>query len=156
MEVPTRLLFSIAACCVVVVAGVTVSAKEHEEHGHEKHKEKHGHHSDHGKHYAKGHHKFDDHDREIANSWCVENRDQLPAGFRPDDRFSPEIEARLHIGNVLDVHLTGLVQPVPADLLKRLPAPPVDLRYAALGGHIALLDAAHRLHDLLPLPPLPF
>ena len=42
------------------------------------------------------------------------------------------------------------------DLMKLLPPPPTELRYAAIGGHVALLDAAHRLHDLLPLPPLPF
>jgi hypothetical protein len=151
-----KTLLSIVACCVMVVAGSAASAKEHEEHGHGKHEDNHGHHSDHGKHYANGHHKFDDHDREITRSWCAENRDRLPAGFRPDDRLSPEIEARLRVGSVLDVELKSRVVPLPTDLLKRLPPPPVDLHYVALGGHVALLDAAHRLHDLLPLPPLPF
>ena len=151
-----KTLLSIAACCAMVVAGAAAFAKEHENHGHKGHEGRHGHHSDHGKHYANGHHKFDDHDRELAHSWCVENREHLPAGFRPDDRLSPEFEARLRVGTVLDVELKKLVLPLPVDLMKRLPAPPVELHYAAVGGHVALLDAAHRLHDLLPLPPLPF
>ena len=155
----SRMLVALAACAVVVAAGTVTSAKEHEEQGHGGSKKKHshhGHHSDHGKHYANGHHKFDDHDREIAQSWCTENREHLPAGFRPDDRLAPELDARLRIGSVLDVDLRSRIHPLPDDLLKRLPPPPVDLRYVAIGGHVAIVDAVHRLHDLLPRPPLPF
>lgn len=144
---------SIAACFAFVVAGAAVLAKEH---GPEEHGDSDKHHADQGKHLAKGHHKFDDHDREITRAWCVEHRERLPIGFRPDDRLSPEFEARLRVGSILDVALRNQIHPVPADLMRRLPAPPVSLHYIAIGGHVGLVDGAHRLQDLLPLPPLPF
>ena len=149
-------IVSIVAAAAMMAAGSAVFAHghgDHEEHGYG---ESHEHHGDHGKHLAKGHYKFDTHDHEITRAWCVEHRDRLPVGFRTVDRLSPQLEARLRIGSVLDVQLRPLIQPVPVDLVRLLPPPPVDLRYMAIGGHVALLDAAHRLHDLLPLPPLPF
>ena len=148
-----RRLVSITALLAVVTVGAAAPAKEH---GQEEHDGSKKHHTDQGKHLAKGHHKFDDHDREITRAWCVEHHGRLPIGFRPDDRLSPEFEARLRVGAVLDVRLRNQVHPIPSDLLRRLPAPPIDLHYIAIGGHVALLDHAHRLHDLLPLPPLPF
>jgi hypothetical protein len=112
-------------------------------------------HEDQGRHLAKGHHKFDANDREIANRWCVEHRQSLPIGFRSADRLTPQFESRLRVGVVLDTDLRRLVHPVPSDLLHRLPPPPVDLHDIAIGGHVGMLDNAHRLHDLLPLPPMP-
>ena len=144
-----RRLVSIAAGVAVVFAGAVAPAKEHAESKKEPH-------TDQGKHLAKGHHKFDDHDREITHAWCVEHRDRLPIGFRPDDRLSPEFEAHLRVGAILDVRLRNQIHPVPSDLVRRLPAPPVELHYVAIGGHVALVDHVHRLHDLLPLPPMPF
>ena len=145
-------IVSIAAGLAVVFAGAAVPAKDH---GHEGHGESAKHHSDQGKHLAKGHHKFDDRDREITRSWCVEHRERLPIGFRPDDRLSPEFEARLRVGTILDVRLRDHIFPVPSSLVRLLPPPPINQHYIAIGGHIGLLDGAHRLQDLLPLPPLP-
>lgn len=141
-------LVSIAAGLALVFAGAAALAKE----GPGKPKK---YHSDRGRHLAKGHHKFDDHDRDVVRTWCVERRDRLPIGFRPDDRLSPEFEARLRIGMLLDVRLRNQIHPVPSSLVRLLPPPPINHHYIAIGGHIGLLDGAHRLQDLLPLPPLP-
>ena len=147
-------LVSIAAFLAVLFAGAAALAKEHGQDKHDGSKKKP--HTDQGRHLAKGHHKFDDRDREITRVWCVEHRGRLPIGFRPDDRLSPEFEARLRIGVILDPALRNQIHPIPSDLLRRLPAPPVDLHYVAIGGHVGLLDRGHRIQDLLPLPPLPF
>jgi Ni/Co efflux regulator RcnB len=139
-------ILSIAAGVAVLLAGAAAPAKEHPE----------KHHSDQGKHKAKGHHKFDDHDREVTRTWCVEHRDRLPVGFRPEDRLAPEFEARLKVGVILDAHLRGQIYPVPSSLVRLLPPPPVSSHYIAIGGHIGLLDASRRLQDLLPIPRPPF
>ena len=146
-------LFSVVACMTVVLSGNAALANEHWLHGHHGSKKPH---SDQGSHQAKGHHKFDDHDRELTHVWCVENRERLPIGFRAVDRLSPAHESLLRVGAVLDVDLRKQIHPIPVDLLNRLPAPPVGVRYIAIGGHVGLLDGANILHDLLPLPPMPF
>jgi Ni/Co efflux regulator RcnB len=145
-------LVSIVAGLAVVFAGAAALAKEH---GHEGHGDSNKHHQDQGRHLAKGHHKFDDRDREVTRVWCVEHRERLPVGFRPDDRLSPEFEARLRVGSILDIRLRNQINPVPSSLVRLLPPPPVSQHYIAIGGHIGLVDGAHRLQDLLPLPPLP-
>jgi len=147
-------LVAIAACMTLILAGSVAVAKEHGSQGHHASKKKHD--KDQGRHLAKGHHKFDDRDREITRTWCVEHRERLPIGFRPADRLAPQFESRLRVGVVLDVDLRRQIHPIPVDLLRRLPAPPVGVRYITIGGHVGLLDGANRLHDLLPLPPMPF
>jgi len=142
---------SIVAGLAVVFSGAALA----KEHGHEGHGDSNKHHEDQGKHLAKGHHKFDDRDREVTRVWCVEHRERLPIGFRPDDRLSPEFEARLRVGSILDIRLRNQINPVPSSLVRLLPPPPINQHYIAIGGHIGLVDGAHRLQDLLPLPPLP-
>ena len=144
-----RRLVSIAAFVVVVCAGTAAPAKEHGQEGHDESKK---HHTDQGKHLAKGHHKFDNHDRDLVRTWCVERHERLPVGFRPDDRLAPEFEARLRVGTILDVRLRNQIYPVPSSLVRLLPPPPISTHYIAIGGHIGLVDGAHRLQDLLPLP----
>jgi len=156
-----RKLVAIVACLTLIAGGSFALAKENGSSGHDnsdksKKKNPHGEHHDNGRHVANGHHKFDSHDREVTSSWCHEHRENLPIGFRPSDRLTPQFEARLRVGVVLDVDLRKFVHSAPVDLVKRLPPPPVDLHYIAIGGHVGLLDSAHRLHDLLPLPPMPF
>jgi Ni/Co efflux regulator RcnB len=131
-------ILSIAAVAALVFGAGIAAAKEH---------------ADQGKHKAKGHHKFDDHDREVTRVWCVEHRERLPVGFRPEDRLNPEFEARLRVGTILDVRLRDHIYPVPSSLVRLLPPPPVSNHYIAIGGHIALIDSSRRLQDLLPLPP---
>ena len=143
-------LVSIAAGLAVVLAGAVALAKDRGQgHGQGHSKKKH---SDQGKHKAKGHHKFDDHDRDVVRVWCDERRERLPIGFRPDDRLSPEFQARLRVGAVLDVQLRNQIHPVPSSLVRLLPPPPVSSHYITIGAHIGVIDASHRLQDLLPIP----
>ena len=147
-----------AALCAGLVALLGVGgiyAHDHDNQGHSSKKKGH-HHQDNGKHKAKGHHKFDDRDREITHAWCYEHRDRLPVGFRDIDRLPPRLDAQLQIGVVLNLDLRKQIHPMPSDLLRQLPPPPVGVKYIAIGGHVGLVDSALRLHDLLPRPPLPF
>jgi Ni/Co efflux regulator RcnB len=155
-------LRAVVCASVIALFGVGVAvADPHESHDSKKKKDHYSHddqssHEDHGRHLAKGHHKFDDRDREITHAWCNEHRDRPPVGFREVDRLPPQLEIQLKVGAILPLDLRKHIVPMPTDLLHRLPAPPVDVQYVAIGGHVALMDQAHRLHDLLPLPPLPF
>jgi hypothetical protein len=45
-----------------------------------------------------------------------------------------------HEGAVLDQNLRGKVHPAPPDLARRLPSPPANHRYVAIGGHVGLID----------------
>jgi hypothetical protein len=63
-----------------------------------------------------------------------------PAGFREGDRLTPELESNLRVGGALNSDLRGRLQPAPADLIRRLPPPPPDDQYAALDGHLLLLN----------------
>lgn len=152
-----------AAICAGVIAmlGVGVAlAHDDDDQGSKKKKPHHhsneAYHHDNGRHVANGHHKFDDRDREITTAWCREHRAQPPVGFREVDRLPPQIDAQLQVGVVLNFDLRKQIHPLPTDLLRQLPPPPVGIQYIAIGGHIGLMDGAHRLHDLLPRPPLPF
>jgi hypothetical protein len=144
-----------AAICAGIIAAMGIGTAVAHDHEHSS-KKKNNHHEDNGRHLAKGHHKFDDRDREITQTWCRQHRDRLPVGFRDVDRLPPQLDARLQVGIVLDLDLRKQIHPLPTDLLRQLPAPPTGVQYIAIGGHVGLVDAAHRLHDLLPRPPLPF
>jgi hypothetical protein len=83
---------------------------------------------------------FNEHDQQVAHDWYNQNQAHPPAGFRSQDRLSPDEESRLHEGAVLDKNLRKKVHPAPADLTSRLPPPPSDHRYVAVGGHVGLID----------------
>ena len=145
-----RLRTAIGACLIALLGvGVAVA---HDDDSHSKKKHHHGH----GKHKAEKHQKLKDRDRKITQEWCREHRHNLPAGFREIDRLPPQLDVRIQVGVVLDAELRPHVHPVPFDLRHQLPVPPSGVKYVAIGGHIALIDRAHQLHDLLPRPPLPF
>jgi hypothetical protein len=78
--------------------------------------------------------------QQVASDWYNQHRSNLPEGLRPEDRLSPEQESRLQVGATLDNDLRDRVRPAPADLAARLPAPPPDHRYVAVGGHVGLID----------------
>ncbi len=86
------------------------------------------------------HTRFDARDREIAGEWYRTHQVDRPAGFRNEDRLTPELESNLRVGEKLDSDLRGRVQPAPADLIQELPTPPPDEQYAALDGHLLLLN----------------
>jgi Ni/Co efflux regulator RcnB len=86
------------------------------------------------------HTRFDARDRENIGEWYKEHQENLPRGFREDDRLPSNRESRLRVGEVLDSDLRSRTQPVPSDLLEKLPAPPRDYRYLVLDGHLLLVQ----------------
>jgi Ni/Co efflux regulator RcnB len=87
-----------------------------------------------------GHTQFDEHDQQVTRDWYNQNQAHPPAGLRNQDRLSADEESRLHEGAVLDKDLRRKVHPAPPDLSRRLPPPPSNHRYVAIGGHVGLID----------------
>jgi Ni/Co efflux regulator RcnB len=98
-----------------------------------------------------GHTQFDDHDQQVARDWYKEHRDHPPAGFRDNDRLSSDEESRLREGEVLDRNLRKKVHSAPHDLTRRLPPPPRNHRYVAIGGHVGLVDDKNRVKAVIHL-----
>src|ERR1700688_3216218 len=92
-----------------------------------------------------GHTQFDAHDQQVTRDWYNQNQAHAPAGLRNQDRLSSDEESRLHEGAVLDKDLRRKVHPAPPDLARRLPPPPKDPRYVALGGHVGLIDNSYQV-----------
>jgi hypothetical protein len=86
------------------------------------------------------HTRFDARDREVAGEWYKANRVSLPAGFREQDRLTPELESKLRVGRALDSELRGRIEPAPVELVQKLPPPVRNHRYVALDGHLLLVD----------------
>jgi Ni/Co efflux regulator RcnB len=106
-----------------------------------------------GDQYQQAHTQFDEHDQQVTRDWYNQNQAHPPAGLRNQDRLSADEESRLHEGAVLDKDLRRKVHQAPPDLTRRLPPPPTDHRYVAIGGHVGLIDnkfqvkAVIHLHD---------
>jgi hypothetical protein len=99
-----------------------------------------------------GHTQFTDGDRQVTKDWTTQHQAHPPAGLRPQDRLTPDQESRLQPGRPLDPDLRGKVHSAPADLSRRLPAPPPSHRYVTIGGHVGLVDtASHVLRDVIHL-----
>lgn len=96
---------------------------------------------------------FNTQDRQATSDWYKQQQAHPPVGFRPQDRLSPTLESLLQIGSKLDPRLQKLVHPVPATLNRRLATPPPSYRYAAVGGHVALLDKQNQVHDVIHVHP---
>jgi Ni/Co efflux regulator RcnB len=98
------------------------------------------------------HAKFDNHDRAAAREWYNEHRENLPQGFREEDRMTPEEESRLQKGAALDSDTRRRVRPAPMDLLRRLPPPPRHYRYAIVEDHILIVeDRTWNISDIIHL-----
>ena len=94
---------------------------------------------------AKGHHKFDDHDRDVTREWCVERQrpapGRVPAGGPARARIRGATPGRRDPRRaIFEVRST----PCRSSLVRLLPPPPVSHHYIAIGGHVALLDASRR------------
>ena len=98
-----------------------------------------------------GHTQFDDKDRQTTSDWYNKNKDHPPAGLRSQDRLSSDQESRLREGAVLDQDLRRRVHPVPEGLRRRLPPPPRDHRYVAIGGHVGLIDNHYQVKAVIHL-----
>jgi hypothetical protein len=86
------------------------------------------------------HARFDARDREVAGEWYRASRVSLPAGFREQDRPTPEWESKLRVDEALDSELRGRIVPAPVELVQKLPPPLGDYQYVALDGHLLLVD----------------
>jgi Ni/Co efflux regulator RcnB len=98
-----------------------------------------------------GHTQFDEHDQQVTRDWYNQNQAHAPAGLRNQDRLSADEESRLREGEVLDKNLRRKVHPAPPDLARRLPPPPSDHRYVALGGHVGLIDKNYQVKGVIHL-----
>jgi ferric-dicitrate binding protein FerR (iron transport regulator) len=95
------------------------------------------------------HTQFNSQDRQTTNDWYSQNQAHPAAGFRQQDQLSPALESRLQIGSRLDPQLLKKVQPFPSDLKRRLPVPASGYRYAAVGGHVTLMDKKNQVQDII-------
>ena len=99
---------------------------------------------------AQEHTQFTDKDRETTKDWASQHQAHPAVGFRSQDKLSADQESRLQPGRRLDPDLQKRVHTVPADLSHRLPPPPRNHRYVAIGGHVGLLDSATQvLNDII-------
>ena len=98
-----------------------------------------------------GHTQFDEKDRQVTQDWYKQHQNNPPAGFRSQDRLSPEQERRLEPGTQLDPELRNRVRPAPADLRRRLPKPAKHHRYVAIGGHVGIIDQNYQVRDVIHL-----
>jgi Ni/Co efflux regulator RcnB len=92
---------------------------------------------------------FNAQDRQATSAWSNQHQARPPVGFRPQDRLSPALESRLQVGSRLDPELQKRVHPVPSDLRRQLATPAPNYRYAAVGGHVTLLDKKNQVHDII-------
>jgi Ni/Co efflux regulator RcnB len=101
---------------------------------------------------AQGHTQFDQHDRQITNDWYKQNQSHPPKGLRNQDRLSAADEARLQPGKPLPSNLRRKTYTAPRALRSKLPPPPRNHRYVAVGQHVALVDDInHIVRDVIHL-----
>ena len=95
---------------------------------------------------------FDNNARQTTQDWYKQRQNHQPVGLRSQDRLSPAQESRLQPGRPLDPDLRRRVHAVPSDLSRRLPPPPPNHRYVAIGGHVGLVDNVTQiLRDVIHL-----
>jgi hypothetical protein len=98
---------------------------------------------------SRGNTQFNTQDRQTTSDWYNQNQAHPPAGFRQQDRLSPALESRLQIGSRLDPQIQRKVQPFPSALRRLLPVPATGYRYAAVGGHVTLMDKKNQVQDII-------
>src|ERR1700730_4597624 len=100
---------------------------------------------DRGKGGGQQNYEFSEHDQQAAHDWYNQHQAHPPAGFRNQDRLSPDEESRLREGAVLDRNLRKKVHSAPPDLYRQLPPPPSQHRYVGIGNHVALIDNGYQV-----------
>lgn len=93
-------------------------------------------------------HRFRDQDRQATDAWVRQHQKKLGAGWRQQDRLTPDLQARLRSGERLDPELRKQMHPVPADLARRYGPAPRGYRYVVIGGNVVLIDDGYQVHDL--------
>ncbi len=100
---------------------------------------------------AQEHRRFDDHDRQVVNTWYGLHKAAPPIGLRERDRLSVDVEAKFDVGLVLNTDLRGRIHTIPVELQRQLPAAPRDCRYVFIGGHLVLIDSKFTVLDVIHL-----
>ena len=101
---------------------------------------------------AQEHTQFNDHDRQVANDWYKEHHSHAPSGLRERDRLTSDEESRLQPGRVLPPDLRRRTHSVPSELRRKLPPPPRNHEYLAVGLHVALVNSkTHEVRDVIHL-----
>jgi Ni/Co efflux regulator RcnB len=104
-----------------------------------------------GNQNRQGHTQFDQHDQQVTRDWYNQHQAHPPAGLRNQDQLSAAEESRLQEGAVLDKNLRKKVYPAPRDLSRRLPPPPSNHRYVAVGRHVGLIDNHYQVKSVIHL-----
>jgi Ni/Co efflux regulator RcnB len=96
---------------------------------------------------AQEHHdgQFNDHDRQVTQSWYSQHQKHAPAGLRTTDRFPADQDSRLRAGQPYDRDMERHSHSVPRDLRRQLAPAPRYHKYVAIGGHVALVDTVHHV-----------
>ncbi len=95
--------------------------------------------------------RINDHDRQAANSWYNQHKNNPPRGFRRTDRLPQAYEARLQPGYQFDPYMRRRAYAAPRDLTRGFAPAPRGYRYMVVGGHIVLVDASFRVADVFRL-----
>ena len=98
---------------------------------------------DHGNGKAKGKykHEFDDHDREVINTYYSGHGSNLPPGLaKRGGNLPPGLEKHLEKNGTLPPGLQKKIQPCPTELVRQLP--PVEPGYArgVIGAHVVIYN----------------
>ena len=128
-------MISIAAA-ILAFTGSTALAQDHGQRGDQN---------------RQGHTQFDEHDQQVTRDWYNQHQAHPPAGLRNQDRLSADEESRLREGATLDNDMRGKVRPAPRDLARRLPPPPRNHRYVAIGGHVGMIDNNYQVKSVIHL-----
>lgn len=121
--------FAVALAFTVLVAGGVAAQDRHDHDG-----------------------QFTDHDRQVAQTYYTQHRSHPPAGFRTQDRLTPDLDGKLQAGQRYDRTFERRAHSVPRDLGRNLPTPPRHHKYVTIGGHLVLVDtSSHIIRDVIRL-----
>lgn len=90
-------------------------------------------------------HQFNDHDRQVSQTYYNQHQKNAPAGMRTQDRLTTEQEGRLKSGQPFDHELQTRSHSVPRELGRQLTPAPKHHKYVVIGQHVALVDTTHNI-----------
>jgi Ni/Co efflux regulator RcnB len=95
--------------------------------------------------------RINEHDRQVANTWASQHRNNPPRGFRRSDQLPQAYQSRLQPGYQFDPYMRRRAYAAPSDLTRGFAPAPRGYRYVVIGGHIVLVDASYRVADVFRL-----
>lgn len=154
-----KVWFRAGATAVLSLAlSSTIAVAQDHGHGHDKHDrdddDDHGHGNGHGQGHekARGHDRYDDHDRDAARDWYRAHYSHLPRGLAKRDRLPPGLEKQLVVRGTLPPGLQKQMRPCPRELEAMFPPPPPDYAHVVIGGNVVLVNRLNfQIADVLHL-----